>query len=313
MERAAIVVVVDDPDDDGARADVVLGRRTSGLSRRVARQLALAGHLRIDGRPAPPSARVHLGARLELHAARTDDPLPTFDLLLATDDYVFVAKPGGVHTHRLRPSDPPALADAVAARFPDCSTASDDPREQGVLHRLDVETTGVVAFARHPAAWRTGRAAITSEAHKIYLAITDLSPRRHPALRPIDEPCPVLAADVQGFELTAPLGRGPGRGVAIRADGRPAITRLWCIAEHDDWGAVALRLLTGRRHQARAHLAHLGAPIRGDARYGSRESGPLLLHAARLELLPGRLPAVDAPLPPSFRALLGGRGIVGPR
>src|SRR5690606_17299359 len=79
------------PDDDGARADVVLGRHLPGLSRRVARELALAGHLSVDGRRAPPSHRVRPGQRLELAAPSGPVGVPEGPTLLTvTDAFCYV-------------------------------------------------------------------------------------------------------------------------------------------------------------------------------------------------------------------------------
>jgi 23S rRNA-/tRNA-specific pseudouridylate synthase len=177
-----------------------------------------------------------------------------------------------------------------------------------------------------PAAWAEGRAAMSGTAiAKLYVALTrgpaplvwppavdgvvaTAVPSAWPAaaLRP-----PVLEA----WSVRAPLGRGPDRSrVRTRADGVAAHTIVvpLGVGATDDGAHTPLRLwfvvrlVTGHRHQARVHLAHLGWPIVGDARYGpgddgaGRERRELMLHCARIDLsasCPGE-PSVDAELPP---------------
>jgi 23S rRNA pseudouridine1911/1915/1917 synthase len=294
-----------EPADAGERADVVLGRRLPGLSRRVARELALAGRLTVDGRRAPPSHRVRAGERLALTVAATS-PLTTLEptLLATTPHFVYVDKPSGLHTHRLRPTDPPALADWVAARFPGCATASADPREGGAVHRLDRGTSGVVAFARTAEAWTAARAAFAAgRVGKRYLAVTTWPPE-HP-WPPPSGPWLTLAGDT--VEISAPLGPGPGADrVAVRPDGQPARTRVAPDSPPGPQRRFVLDLLTGRRHQARVHLAWLGLPIVGDELYGGAPGPRLCLHALALDLsaaVPGETP-VHAPVPPVLRQSL---------
>lgn len=309
------IVVTDD--DVGQRADVVLGRHVPGLSRRVARALALRGALRCNGERVPPSHRVKAGDRLQLELERSESIAPAI-VLACTESFVYVDKPAGLHTHRLRPDDPPALADAVALVHPECAASSDDPREGGALHRLDRDTTGVVAFARTPAAWRAGRAAIVqSRTVKLYVALCETPraptwpPRATPELAPLDADGLPLPFDlprpraVSPLALTLSLGRGAARDlVAVREDGRSTTSIVVPLAaaepQDDGYGRllVALQLHGGHRHQARVHLAWLGLPIEGDARYGHGR-GALALHCSALDLsasCPGEQ-RVDAPLP----------------
>lgn len=293
------------PDDAGARADVVLGRRLPHVSRRVARELGLAGHLSVDGRRAPPSHRVTAGERLELAVPRApelvvDGP----ELLASTEAFVYVAKPAGLHTHRLRPGDPPALADWVAARFPECAAAGLDAREGGAVHRLDRDTSGVVAFARRRDAFLAARAAFAeARVGKHYMAVTTC-PFDH-AWPPA--PGPWLTVSGDAVDVRAPLGPGSGRErVVVRPDGQPAHTRVAPVSPPGARRLWSLELYTGRRHQARVHLAWLGLPIVGDALYGGDPGPRLYLHALRLDLsqaVAGEQP-ITAPLPPEFAAAL---------
>ncbi len=312
-----------DPDDVGARADVVLGRRLPGLSRRIARRMALAGKLEIDGRRCPPSERVELGQRLVLLATPPHTTPPPLTILSTTDAIIYVAKPPGIAVHRLRPDEAPALADAVALQFPECREVADDPRELGALHRLDRPTSGVIAFARTATAWRAGRQGLSEgRVDKRYAAISRAAPPMGAeswlalprdvgeaelpnALRGELANCGVDATQLPISRISAALGHGDQRSkVAVRGDGSPAITLLQILAEVGDLRLSLLRLESGHRHQARVHLAAIGWPLVGDAHYGGAAHHRLLLHAWSLDLhavISGEEPVV-APLPEDLRS-----------
>lgn len=272
--------------DEGERADVVLGRAVAGVSRRMARTLGLEGRLHIDGRKAKPSARVSAGMTLELEVQPEGEP-PTLEVLAEDEHFVFVTKPSGVHTHGLRPGERATLSHAVGLRFPECRDASLDAREGGAVHRLDRETSGVVAFARSREAYERARAAFTvGEVRKRYRAVCL-------GAWPPSAPADALAGWLVETEhegepammIRAPLGRGPTpQTVAVRLDGQRASTTVWQLEHSHGHVLVELSLLTGRRHQARAHLTYVGLPIAGDPLYGGVDGTRLHLHAVSLDL-----------------------------
>ncbi|MFO7565453.1 MAG: pseudouridine synthase [Enhygromyxa sp.] len=321
---------IDDQADEGERADVVLGRRIPALSRRVARNLAREGKLRIDGQRQPPSARVRVGQTLALtldDEPEPASPLAELELLAITERFVYVNKPAGIHTVALTPNQPGVLATAVAQRWPECASASEDPREGGAVHRLDQPTSGVVAFARSAAAWAEARAAFTAgRVTKHYLAACeDVAGCWPPALPDdglrgwieptspltgfadqlaplIGEPGPELAS----VRIRAAIGRDGPRRSAVRLDGRRASTVVQPLAKRGDRRLVRLLLETGCRHQARVHLAWIGLPIIGDTVYGTATGdsakAAIHLHAFAIDLSAVSVNEVPvfAPPPSSF-------------
>jgi RluA family pseudouridine synthase len=164
------------------------------------------------------------------------------------------------------------------------------------VHRLDRGASGVIVFAKSAQAHRHLNGQFDRrEVRKIYLAVVDGVPSANRG------------------QINAPLREfGSGRMGVDPQRGKPSATE-WKVAERFD-GATLLRVspATGRRHQIRAHLYHIGHPILGDLRYGDRSrqmSCPrLMLHALSLEFaLPSGEPvSVEAPPPPSFEAVLAG-------
>jgi 23S rRNA pseudouridine1911/1915/1917 synthase len=316
--RLATHVVAEE--DAGERADVVLGRRIPALSRRLARSLARAGKLRIDGRRSAPSTRVGVGARLELDLdlgpehEQDSSELEQLDVLALTDRFVYVRKPAGVHVVALTPAQPGVLATVVAARFPECAAASIDPREGGAVHRLDLPTSGVVAFARSREIWLQARAGFADErVAKHYLAVSiapehDDWPPQLPegGLRGWIEPGPanplteslVRIVEIDPthqlertpIRVRAALGRAGQERSCVSLDGRRASTVVHPLARINGYVLSHLLLETGCRHQARVHLAWIGRPILGDSTYGlageseRTRASSIALHAFALDL-----------------------------
>jgi 23S rRNA pseudouridine1911/1915/1917 synthase len=195
-----------------------------------------------------------------------------------------------VPSHPLAAGQLGTAANALAARFPECAAASPDPREGGLVHRLDTGTSGVLIAARSAAVWPALRAALGgADCEKVYLAEVAGAP-----------------AD-SGIE-TAPIGRVGRRDGRVRVGGgrQPLEAEtVWEVIERRPATALLrVRLSAGRHHQVRAHLASAGFPIVGDARYGGQgEDGGeerLHLHAQSVRFrhpISGATILIEAPPP----------------
>jgi 23S rRNA pseudouridine1911/1915/1917 synthase len=284
-----------------------------GLGRAAVKRSFSLGEVRVRGRRARAADPAEPGLRVEIEVegpAGPPAPQPELPLrVLAESPRLLVAdKPAGMAVHPLAPGEAGTLAHAVAARYPECATAAPAPREGGALHRLDLETSGCVAFARDRQAWELvhPRLAGGGEVEKRYLALVT-------GRLPAGGVCSVPLAQRGGRVVAAPdaLAEDRLRGKGLRP--RPAETR-WeverCYREHT---LLAVQLLTGVMHQIRAHLALLGYPVAGDVLYGGAAAAlPGLsrhfLHASRLSVNVPGLPRIEAesPLPPELQQVLDG-------
>jgi len=284
---------------DEGRIDKAVAKHYPAAGRRQLAELFDGGHVRLRGKRAKKGDRVVAGDVIELaHEPITDDAAlrpvaEALDLvvLLERADLVAVAKPAGMPSQPLRAGERGTAANAIAARWPECSALGDDPRDGGLVHRLDIGTSGVLIAARDATTYRSLREAFgRGLVEKEYLAIADG--------RPVSREC------------DAPLVQ---RGDHVRVDwttGLAAYTSFAVERSSATHSLVRCVARTGRMHQVRAHLAHVGAPIAGDTLYGGTPLPSLagfFLHAARLTL-PDKV-AIEAPLPGPFAAALEATGL----
>lgn len=278
-----------------------------GISRQRAMEAIAAGRVRIDGRRArkgdPVAAGQEVVAQVE---PPPEPPVPQPELPLAVvhedPDFVVVDKPSGWPTHPLARGEHGTLANALVARYPECSEASPDVREGGVAHRLDTPTSGLVVAARSRESWEALRRQFAERrVRKEYLALA--------------------AGAVFGpVEIDVPIGADPGtpgkartvvqERLRERKGAREAHTLVEVERRFAGWTLVRCTITTGVMHQIRVHLAHLGTPVAGDDLYGgARPAGlhRLFLHATRLGFAhprTGEPLLFEAPLPPELEAVL---------
>lgn len=212
------------------------------------------------------------------------EPAHTLRVLYEDDSIIAVDKPAGLPTHGNKDADRSSLTALVERRT---------GRPVFVHHRLDAGTSGVVLFARAPEANASlARSFAEREVEKTYVVLVARPPIDWPSQMTIDTPILVL----------------DNGSVRVDRGGVPAETRVKVLERRPEGLLLEAMPITGRKHQIRVHLASLGAPVVGDARYGGPPAARLMLHAERIELdhpLGGRRLVVESPRPEEF-----GRGAV---
>jgi 23S rRNA pseudouridine1911/1915/1917 synthase len=248
--------------------------------------------VRVNGRVARKGDRVAPGDVVEIGAvpSRADlapVPQPELPLSVLHLDAALVAldKPAGMPSHPLRAGERGTLANALVARHPECVAAGADPREAGLVQRLDGGTSGAIVAARTAESWRALREAFRRHlVRKEYLAL-------------------VAARVEEDAVVELPIAHDRARGGARAGEGLPARTEVHPLGAAGRFTVLRCVATTGRIHQVRAHLAARGWPIVGDALYGGEPAPGYFLHAWRLALPGG--PTIEAPLPASWRERIG--------
>ena len=261
---------------DGERLDAALARMF-GLSRSRAAELIGDGMVLVDGRPASKSDRVLAGDPLQvtLPPPRPAEPPRAVEglvVLYEDDDVVVVDKPRGVAAHSTPGWSGPTVTGGLIAAGHTVATSGAAER-QGVVHRLDANTTGVMVVAKSERAYSALKRAFRERTvDKRYHALV----QGHP--------------DPLRGTVDAPIGRHPsGDGrFAVVSDGRPSVTHYDTLEAFRAASLVSVHLETGRTHQIRVHMAALRHPCVGDLLYGA---DPVL--AARLGLTRQWLHAVS--------------------
>ena len=244
----------------GERLDAAIARMT-GLSRTRAADLVSQGRVLLDGAAAAKSDRVHAGAWLDVElpdppqpaSALIAEPVPGLRVLHDDEDIVVVDKPVGVAAHPSPGWTGPTVVGGLASAGYRIATSGAAER-QGVVHRLDVGTSGVMVVAKSERAYTLLKRAFKERTvEKVYHALV----QGHP--------------DPSRGTIDAPIDRHPRHDYrfAVVAGGKPSITHYQTLDAFRAASLLEVNLETGRTHQIRVHLAAVRHPCIGDLAYGA--------------------------------------------
>jgi 23S rRNA pseudouridine1911/1915/1917 synthase len=311
------VELIVDAAESGCRLDAFLASRFPDYSRVHLRRVIIAGGVQVDDGGGKPAYRLKPGQRVTftLPAIPRQTPRPEnipIEILYEDDDVVVVNKPADMVVHPARGHWAGTLAGALQFRYGQTLSAAGGLNRPGIVHRLDRDTSGAILVARNDVSHsKLAKQFAARTIEKEYFALVVGSP---PCDRDIID-CPI------GFH---PHVR---EKMAIRHEGgetRPAQTFYETLERFKGFAAVSAQPKTGRTHQIRVHLNHLGCPVLCDKQYGGRSEitrGEIrrdpsdetvildrqALHARRLRFThptTGKMLEVEAPLPPDILAVL---------
>lgn len=277
----------------GLRIDQFVATHLPALSRARAQALIKSGHITLNGLETKASTRLKPGDLVRIveppaapaEVAAQDIPL---DIVFEDQDFIVINKPVGLVVHPAAGNRDGTLVNALLHHCRELSGIGGIERP-GIVHRLDKDTTGCLVAAKNDTAHRSlVRQFAGRSVTKIYLALA--TGRFAKA----------------GGEVVAPIGRHPvhRKKMAVIDRGRPARTGWRVLRELPLGTLVECTLHTGRTHQIRVHLKHLGHPLLGDEVYGKRGGFPRqMLHAWKLAFShprTGEAVSFQSPIPPDF-------------
>ena len=289
-------------DIQGERLDAFLARTADGLSRSAAQKLIEEGCVRRNGKPAKKNDKLNIGDEITLTIPEPKevDITPTemkLDIVYEDEDLLVINKPKGLVVHPAAGHQDDTLVNGLLYAMGDDLSGINGELRPGIVHRIDKDTSGLLAVAKNDRA----HVMLASQLKDHTMA------RTYEAIV-----CGSFRED--SGTVDAPIGRHPSdrkKMTVTERNSKRAVTHWEVVKRYRGYTHVRCRLETGRTHQIRVHMAHIGHPILGDMVYGRRKpelgQDSQVLHAGALcfqHPRDGRPVMVFAPLPDYFQEVL---------
>ena len=287
--------------DAGKRLDKLISEKLPELTRSAVQHLMQDGCVTIAGKPVKKNTRASAGdvITVELPEPREVEIEPEnipLDIVYEDEDIIVVNKPKGMVVHPAPGNWSGTLVNALMYHCGDSLSGINGEIRPGIVHRIDKDTSGLLVVAKNDRAHQSLAEQIkVHSAGRRYFAVVYGTPRE------------------QKGTVNAPIARHPidRKKMAVLAGGREAITHYEVLEQYAGYSYLTFLLETGRTHQIRVHMAHIGHPIIGDPLYGPAKDKWKLqgqcLHAGELTLThpaTGERMTFQAPLPAYFTTVL---------
>ena len=288
-------------EDAGQRVDAWLAAHLEDVTRSAAQRLLEEGRITCGGKALAKNYKLN---GTETLAVSLPDPEPVdvvpqdipLDVVYEDADVIVVNKPKGLVVHPAPGPPDGTLVNALLHHCGDSLSGIGGELRPGIVHRIDRDTSGLIIAAKNDFAHQKLAAQLQDHTlARIYHCIVTGNLRE------------------DSGTVNAPIGRHPvdRKKMAVVANGRPAVTHWTVLERFPGFTYVECRLETGRTHQIRVHMAHIGHPILGDTVYGNKKPVPGLqgqcLHAVRLRFLhprTGEMVELSCGLPEAFQVQL---------
>ena len=293
-------------EESGERIDALLSRKFPALSRSLIQKCMEAGTVTVNGKPVKKNARANAGDEIVFAFPETE-ALPVepqdipLDVVYEDEDIIIVNKTRGMVVHPAPGHPDGTLVNALLYRCGDSLSGIGGVQRPGIVHRIDKDTSGLLAVAKNDFAHQ-GLSAQLSD-HSLcreYVAVVNGNFREESGV------------------VDRPIGRHPvdrKRMAVTEKNSKRAVTHWEVLENYRGYSMVLCRLETGRTHQIRVHMASIGHPLLGDGLYGAKCPDKGLegqcLHARRLCLIhprTGEALQFEAPLPDYFNEILARLG-----
>lgn len=287
--------------DAGKRLDKLISEQLPELTRSAVQHLMQDGCVTISGKPVKKNTRASAGdvITVELPEPREVEIEPEnipLDIVYEDEDIIVVNKPKGMVVHPAPGNWSGTLVNALMYHCGDSLSGINGEIRPGIVHRIDKDTSGLLVVAKNDRAHQSLAEQIkVHSAGRRYFAVVYGTPRE------------------QKGTVNEPIARHPvdRKKMAVLAGGREAITHYEVLEQYAGYSYLTFLLETGRTHQIRVHMAHIGHPIIGDPLYGPAKDKWKLqgqcLHAGELTLThpaTGERMTFQAPLPAYFTTVL---------
>ena len=293
-------------EESGERIDALLSRKFPALSRSLIQKCMEAGTVIVNGKPVKKNARANGGDEIVFAFPETE-ALPVeaqeipLDVVYEDEDLIIINKERGMVVHPAPGHPDRTLVNALLYRCGDSLSGIGGVQRPGIVHRIDKDTSGLIAVAKNDFAHQ-GLSAQLSD-HSLcreYVAVVNGNFRE------------------ESGTVDKPIGRHPvdrKRMAVTEKNSKRAVTHWELLESYRGYSLVLCRLETGRTHQIRVHMASIGHPLLGDGLYGAKCPDKGLegqcLHARRLRLIhprTGEEMQFEAPLPDYFHEVLARLG-----
>lgn len=291
-------IIVEEP---GKRLDVYVPSQDEEITRTSAQRLIEQGNILVNGKKQKVSYKVALGDVITIEEVQAQNielkaqDIP-IEVIYEDDDIIVVNKPKGMVVHPANGNPDGTLVNAIMAICKDSLSGIGGEIRPGIVHRLDKDTSGLLIVAKNDKAHVNMSEQIKNhEVKKTYIALVRGIVKENEAT------------------IDMPIGRSNSdrKKMAVTKNGRNAITHIKVLKRFDKYTLLQVNIETGRTHQIRVHLSHIGYPIVGDYTYsnGKNEFGVIgqCLHAQKLEFkhpITGKEMALEAPFPEYFENII---------
>ena len=289
-------------DISGERLDAFLARSAEGLTRSAAQRLIEDGCVKRNGKPGKKNDKLNIGDRIEyeIPEAKPVDIAPTrmdLKIVYEDEDLLVIDKPKGLVVHPAPGHQEDTLVNGLLYALGDDLSGINGELRPGIVHRIDKDTSGLLAVAKNDLA----HTLLASQLKDHTMA------RTYEAIV-----CGSFRED--SGTVDAPIGRHPSdrkKMCVTERNSKHAVTHWEVVARYRGYTHIRCKLETGRTHQIRVHMAHIGHPILGDTVYGAKKAVPGLtgqcLHAVGLRFIhprTGNAVELSCPLPEEFEKYL---------
>ena len=288
-------------EEQGKRLDTYVSNQNNELTRTAAQRLIEQEKILVNGKRQKVSYKITEGDNITIEdsEAKTIElkaqEIP-IDIIYEDNDIIVVNKPKGMVVHPANGNPDGTLVNAIMAICKDSLSGIGGEIRPGIVHRLDKDTSGLLIVAKNDKAHVNMSEQIKNhEVKKTYIALVRGIVKENEAT------------------IDMPIGRSRSdrKKMAVDKNGRNAITHIKVLKRYDKYTLLEINIETGRTHQIRVHLSHIGYPIIGDYTYsnGKNEFGVIgqCLHAKSLEFkhpITGKEMKLEAPLPDYFENIL---------